>query len=928
MVLAARNRDSDSGVRRAAAYLTIPRGYDGDLRWSAGDVLEYSDGRTFAFAAEVLRFLEGFASRRPLIAFAHILQLLRLLRPVPETLPPAPPFAVLRAAFGQSRRDFRNTGAFAALLCRDVPSSPQPPTAEDLGRWLSVRQAGAGGTPAGVGEMPPLAPPAFEARVQRQLAAHSLEEMVHWFSHGSGPVHDEGDSLIRLLQDQRQPTLEGILAEVTQRQRLSGAVPFVQQLVSALTLPPRRLAPPELPAGGYADVATRGHLEQVLPSQLAYDDLEFVRRLAQRELLYFRREDPHVRTREDLVVLLDQGVRTWGRVRLLLSAAVFALGRLCQRRVLPLLIGVTSTKGELYDPLKTPAEELGQLLEASDLGANPGLALERVLAVPADTGRDVVLLTHPRNLSEADVIAAARTTKAGHRLFALAADDSGEVRWCELRHGAVVPLARFQADLDRPALPAVPPAERPWRGDVEPIPFPFAFGVGGTGDMVFAFDAAGEWILTAAQDGMLFATRTDGSGTEILPRGLIDGKVITHVQKVLGVARGFVVTSCYPCPVALRYDFAERTCTAHRFAPAGGGAPNWWYLRWPHTLVCSVQDEPECLHLSTGSRECLPAAKALLGTTRTPSLDSSPIARLHLPLQESSGGPEGAASWPKLGFLSQSGTLAVVSVRPLWEDFSPEANGQPALAGAKLLDASCQGQTLAALFNSSPGNTCKLRLFRGPQGVPLAEFHQPHGLRRFALSTDGRLLARQVRSSQVEVRDVVAGGPPLALTPRGRYHHDARLQLGEFWLTILIDKTLHLVRWDHSRLKCTVGCGGATSFAGCEMGGGIGLGPWDRARPGQLPPWLPASADGRFRAAAWSNLVAVVDRYSQVALFDHTGTLVCMVFAFRQQLAAWLPDGTCFGPESLLGRQPTPGAAEKIGQALAEASEKGERLAP
>src|SRR5262249_6861089 len=114
-------RISEEGVRRAAAYLAIPRGYDGELHWSAGDVLATGDGRTFAFAAEVLRFLEGFASRRSLIAFAHVLHLLRLLRPLPETLPPAPPFALLRSAFRQSRRDFRNAGAFAALLCRDVP---------------------------------------------------------------------------------------------------------------------------------------------------------------------------------------------------------------------------------------------------------------------------------------------------------------------------------------------------------------------------------------------------------------------------------------------------------------------------------------------------------------------------------------------------------------------------------------------------------------------------------------------------------------------------------------------------------------------------------------------------------------------------------------------------------------------------------------
>src|SRR5262249_28902167 len=154
-----------------------------------------------------------------------------------------------------------------------------------------------------------------------------------------------------------------------------------------------------LPLGGYADVATRGHLEQLLPSQLAYEDLEFIRRLAQRELLFFRREDPHVHTREDLVVLLDQGVRTWGIVRLVLTAAVFALGRLAERRGIPFLVATTGGGGELHDPLAAPPEELGALLESSELGAHPGLALERVLEKETTDGRDVVLLTHPRNLA-------------------------------------------------------------------------------------------------------------------------------------------------------------------------------------------------------------------------------------------------------------------------------------------------------------------------------------------------------------------------------------------------------------------------------------------------------------------------------------------------------------------------------------------------
>src|SRR5262249_56767605 len=207
----------------------------------------------------------------------------------------------------------------------------------------------------------------------------------------------------------------GALANLAQRERFAGAVPFVSQLVSALALPPRQLAHRELPVGGYADVATRGHPEQILPSQFALDDLEFLRRFAEHELLFFRREEPHNQTREDLVVLLDQGVRTWGDVRLLLTATLLPFGKLAPPRDIPFLAASTGNRGELFDLLQTDDKRLAELLEVSDLTAHPGLALEHALETKCDTTRDIVLLTQQRNLGEPDVTAAARRVAPGTR---------------------------------------------------------------------------------------------------------------------------------------------------------------------------------------------------------------------------------------------------------------------------------------------------------------------------------------------------------------------------------------------------------------------------------------------------------------------------------------------------------------------------------
>jgi hypothetical protein len=44
-----------------------------------------------------------------------------------------------------------------------------------------------------------------------------------------------------------------------------------------------------------------------------------------------------------------------------------------------------------------------------------------------------------------------------------------------------------------------------------------------------------------------------------------------------------------------------------------------------------------------------------------------------------------------------------------------------------------------------------------------------------------------------------------------------------------------------------------------------------------------------------------------------------MAFVFRRELALWTPDGTRYGPTSLIGGPPTPHASLKIAQAVKNA---------
>ena len=916
---------------RYTAYLRIPTHYAAglrDLRWSAAvDAIEFGQGDTFAFPAEVFQFLEGFVSQRPLIHFGHILHLLYLLKYTKTPLL-GQPESVLATAFATAQRPYRNAGVFCALLCQDVPAVPDEPLLPFRTATFEL-EVGAS-EPLFTqhnGEMPALPGEVFEARVLFELSAHSFEDILHWLRHGRGPVREVGEEIAQAVLLDKPRSLQGVLADLAQRQRLSGAVPFVEQLVSALTLPPRRLERPELPLGGYSDVSTRGQVEQLLPSQFAFDDLEFVRRHAERELLYYRREDPHVHTREDLVVLLDQGVRTWGPVRLVLTAALFALGRLAERRRIPFLVAATSGGGELLDPLQSEAAALQELIEASDLSAHPGAALNRVLSEETAIARDILLLTHPRNLAAPDVFAAARRLRPDARLFAVAVDEQGDLQFSAIRGGVPVNLSRFHVELQRTAPSTAPPITDPqtaWRGDVEPVPFPFRFGLAVDQKPIhLAFDAAGEWLLVATHGGILHAARTDGSYSEFLPRGLVQGTIVSDVARLIGVAGGFVVVSYSPGQVlALHYDFATRSCTVHAFPRASDTPrPTCFYLRLLHTLVVTGRPKTKCVHLSTGSRERPPAAHDHL---------DGRIWAYPLPIQGEGEpiSPESHWCWPQMLFNPAEGRIRLENVIPVWEDFTPLADNEPILKGCRLQSADCQRHALAALFTNplKPSEPAMLRLFQGPQGVPLAAFAQSKKARGFALSACGRLLAREIECGQVEIREVFISKTPPHVTPVGRFHPLIEVELGECWLSLRIDRLVHVARWDRGHLVLKAGPW-YQGFVKTELTQAVLAINGVSAVPGRLPGFLPPDGGQRYVKTAWHDLIAVVDRLGEVAVFEPTGELVCMFFAFRQQIAVWMPDGTCDGPMSLLGRAATPNAREKIGAALRAASERGERTA-
>ncbi|HWE40626.1 MAG TPA: hypothetical protein VG406_29035 [Isosphaeraceae bacterium] len=937
-------------MNRVDAYLAIAEDYarwlDG-LRWHpSGEAIEFAAespkvGLTFAMAPEIAQFLEGFASVRDLVCFGHVLHMMALLGcgdpeagAIDATVHlDGGTLALDRLGrrFRELGRPLRNAGALFARLAADVPGAADPPPTGDLKAILDYGYAGIFTGLEARAERPPLGPSRLEAVIHRAIGTLSTDDLDHWLRHGRGPIGDAGEAVARAAEAARPRSLASLLDALDGRERLAGATRLVPLLDGALSLPPRRLAPAELPTGGYADVATRGLPEQILPAQFGLDDLEFLRRFAEHELLYYHREEPRTPTAEELLVVLDQGVRTWGDVRLVLTAAALALGRQAARRRLSWLVATTADDGTLVDPttLDDP-EALGALLEASDLSTNPGLALERVLEAPADRPRDVVLLTHPRSLDEPDVAAAARRAGPGTRLFAVAVDAAGRVGLAEFRRGAPVNLSRCRVEVRRDPEPAalsgrVAPVG-PWIGDVEPIGFPFRLGVlGPVQDGHFDFDESGEWLLVADRHGLLHAWRVDGTAAEMLPRGRARGQVFTAVEAVVGVAGGFVVAgSAGPdaCAVVVHYDIPTRECVAYDIGPWEGGR-EWFYLREYHAIALRDPANPaRNAAVDLGNRAVSTSkfvgypsfsAKGLPSDRASHARQAAMAGPLHRIVRD--GETIDFGERLSAFFDRAAGELRIHRREGRDPDSIPLIIQVPQLRGERLLTARMAGDLLAVVTGDHSTGGFRLNSIDLAGGRPLAEYLLGTTT-GFALSRDGRRLA-MVNDRAVEVRDVGGSAVPVFVTPVGKTHSSIDVELGRGYLALRGGRVTHVLSWISGPLEID-------RVPSRREAGDPESSPWlvgNEHAVAAEPPWRYVVDLRRFVVhGTCDGLTVLTDVFGQVAVLGGGNHLAAMFFVFRDRLAGWLPDGTRFGPPSLIGGPASPEAFARFGAALRAAS--------
>lgn len=274
------------------------------------------------------------------------------------------------------------------------------------------------------------------------------------------PAATEGRSLLEDLAERGGE--EGLAAAVAKR------------VIAMVNFPGRLGVPNELPVGGISDITNRGTVDRLLPGELAWDDLVLAARLVHNEALYFRREDPPQDTPLRHTVLLDRGLRLWGRRR------VLSLGIALGLQHHPALlreggaIEVFATLPSAIEALDLQSKSgVDQALQALMPSPGPEDALEKWRdATAAATGaEDLIFITarehleSPRCKALLGEIATLLEAKAGAcRVIVLDREDTLEIQSWSTGGNRVI----FRGTLEDqelqlpPAIPSNSPQKLPW----------------------------------------------------------------------------------------------------------------------------------------------------------------------------------------------------------------------------------------------------------------------------------------------------------------------------------------------------------------------------------------------------------------------------------------------------------------------------------
>lgn len=922
------------------AFLTLNRSdleLIGSPRWSeSGDALEYPDGQTFVFPMEIRLFIDGFGSVARLPRPREILWLMAFLG-LGRT-PPGVSLALLARLVRSENHPTRNAGALCAELLRRAGSESinENSVHKQWNEFIYKKNCSEYNDKISSGysiegcldsthrmSRAPIFENYAQLREEIEAAANELgdDAIRHWLRHGSAPVDQTGEELAQIVELPRLAGLTEAIEQIARHERLRESWFLARSIEAAVSLPPRKSEAAVLPVGGHADVANRGGFDRLLLSQLVLDDDELIRRLAENELLFHKREEP-VRPRvQKLIVFLDQGMRVWGHPRLVLTAAAFALGRLAERKQLAFELAPSSAQGKCFNPLTTHAEQLGESLQTVTFEESPLGVLSQTLETLDDLEtRELVVLTHPRSLSDPGMDQLHHQAPPGTRINYLTVDDQGAAAWSEQRSHGVVTSRRFslRAAHVRDQLTSHSRPSMPWRwtGPVEPFNYPFSLDhLGWLGTHRLDFDASGHWFASVSHRGVVRVWSTEEpTFSQTLPRAQVQGSMDVEVLAFFGTRQGFALAGRWGRALAVvDYDFHDGACRVHliSFSPARG--VGWTYDLDEHVVIAEISGLLVAIDLETGKlhREFLhdakratlqrldPAARAC-GKVRGQLLHPRELLVQSWDLDESR---------QRSALLhTETGTLILDLEGGTPIQMTPPNQNQPLLKDFHLRRACYNGGVLA-LAASKSIKTRYIFVFRMPGCVPMGAYTMHSENPQLMVDPTGRHLLNLGPSQELQLHDLklgtmiftVDGLPPEPIVAVSASRGQIRIQTQKF---------LYGFEFSGEQVEVEVVPMVFGSQAGIDQ-------------PTTLSTSAPTELQGghdptRSLCAVGDGPRCVADLYNHLRIFGPDSELVATFFVTRATWGIHLPDGSSWGSLSRSRLLNHPAKSQELARTLRE----------
>lgn len=226
------------------------------------------------------------------------------------------------------------------------------------------------------------------------------------------------------------PTLlRGLLRELESDQEFGGIARLARKAIVAATLPRPASIPDETALGGISDISNRGRLDRLLPSELAHDDLVLAARIANNEALYWLQEvqpKPPLRGR---LIVLDGGIRLWGRARRFALAVTLAFALRSEAKS-PLYVHRIFQDALIPTPIDSKPELLN-LLSFLDCSIHPGRAIDAILRFSLEECEDFdrILVTSSQSFADPEFMKGFENAKIAGReniLFVATVDEQGQ----------------------------------------------------------------------------------------------------------------------------------------------------------------------------------------------------------------------------------------------------------------------------------------------------------------------------------------------------------------------------------------------------------------------------------------------------------------------------------------------------------------------